>query len=100
MRSAAAGSGVLSSAEKRPEAFEGQNSLPPGGTTQGKGNRVPVLPARGRGCRGSPRASPAAEPRGAEAALSPVIDGTVQEEINSQALAGGELGGCIHLKDT
>lgn len=40
----------------------------------------------------------AAEPRGAEALLSPVIDGTVQEEINSQAFAGGELGGVSILK--
>lgn len=40
----------------------------------------------------------AAEPRGAEAVLSPVIDGTVQEEINSQAFAGGELGGVSILK--
>lgn len=39
-----------------------------------------------------------AEPRGAEAVPSPVIDGTAQEEINSQAFAGGELGGVSILK--
>lgn len=39
-----------------------------------------------------------AEPRGAEAVLSPVIDGPVREEINSQAFAGGELGGVSILK--
>ena len=48
------------------------------------------LPAR-QGCS-------ATKPRGAEAVLSPVIDGTVQEEINSQAFAGGELGGVSIFK--
>lgn len=55
-----------------------------------------------RAGQGGPRGAAAGGrlSRGAEAVLSPVIDGTVPEEINSQALAGGELGGCIHLKDT
>lgn len=54
--------------------------------------------------RGQAKGSPclsscsAAEPRGAEAALSAVIDGMVQEEINPQAFAGGELGGVSILK--
>lgn len=50
--------------------------------------------------KGSPCLSScsAAEPRGAEAALSAVMDGMVQEEINSQAFAGGELGGVSILK--
>lgn len=71
---------------------------------QGQGNGIPLFPTGVRASaaapsqRGRAAGCSAAELRGAEAVLSPVIDGMVQEEINSQAFAGGELGGVSILK--
>lgn len=86
-----------------PAESEGVGSL---SSRQGVGVRGSPSQAGGQpapsqaGGQPAPRLSGccAAEPRGAEAVLSPVIDGMVQQEINSQAFAGGELGGVSILK--